>query len=201
MSAQLVHSTLPSWPSPAQSSPASRWKICRHVWCLFAKLYCTRIYYFLCRDFHISYIIYSPPLCLSPSLSLSVSGAFSLALYKFNYIRNVRATIENGFATLAMCSASFGQLLMVLSLPPFHTLYLFHLRFLSPSLSSSRASHVLHAQQFQLNPHTISEVCCACVRVCVHGYCIWEIYFNANRTAISEAILTPWVATRSEETR
>lgn len=36
------------------------------------------------------------------------------------------------------------------------------------------------------------------VDVCVYegvcGYCIWEIYFNANRTAISEAILTPWVA-------
>lgn len=70
-----------------------------------------------------SYIVHnilppSLPFSISLFLSLSVSGAFSLALYKFNYIRNVRATIENGFATLAMCSASFGQLLMVLSLPP-----------------------------------------------------------------------------------
>lgn len=166
MSAQLVHSTLPSWPSPALPSesmenlPPRLMFICEiilHSYLLF----------FMPRFSYIVHNILPPSLPFSISLSLSVSGAFSLALYKFNYIRNVRATIENGFATLAMCSASFGQLLMVLSLPPFRSLCLLHLRFLSPSLSSSRASHVLHAQQFQLNPHTISEVCCACVRVCV----------------------------------
>lgn len=116
MSAQLVHSTLPSWPSPVQPSesmenlPPRLMFICEIILHSYLLFFMPRF----------SYIVHNilPPLCLSPSLSLSVSGAFSLALYTFNYIRNVRATIENGFATLAMCSASFGQLLMVLSLPP-----------------------------------------------------------------------------------
>lgn len=117
MSAQLVHSTLPSWPSPALPSesmenlPPRLMFICEiilHSYLLF----------FMPRFSYIVHNILPPSLPFSISLSLSVSGAFSLALYKFNYIRNVRATIENGFATLAMCSASFGQLLMVLSLPP-----------------------------------------------------------------------------------
>lgn len=140
----------------------------------------------------------SLPFSISLFLSLSVSGAFSFALYKFNYIRNVRATIENGFATLAMCSASFGQLLMVLSLPPsppsacsisFSSHHLWEARALRTCCTHSNFSRIR------------TPLARFAVRVCVHGYCIWEIYFNANRTAISEAILTPWVATRSEETR
>lgn len=119
MSAQLVHSTLPSWPSwPSPALPSeSMENLPPRLMFICEIILHSYLLFFMPR---FSYIVHNI-LPISPSLSflsLSVSGAFSLALYKFNYIRNVRATIENGFATLAMCSASFGQLLMVLSLPP-----------------------------------------------------------------------------------
>lgn len=75
-------------------------------------------------------ILYScPPCCLS----LSHSHYINLITFEMFWGGAGRATIENGFAALAMCSASFGQLLMVLSLCPL----------LTPLLSSFPASSSL----------------------------------------------------------
>lgn len=107
--------------------------------------------FFMPRNFSyiLHNILYSCPLFCR--LSLSHSHLYHINLITFEMFGG--ATIENGFATLAMCSASFGQLLMVLSICPLPSA-LFSLHSSPHSLPvplplySSRASHVLHAQQF-----------------------------------------------------
>lgn len=130
----------------------NRWKIWRHLSDVYLRNYIALvfiIFYAAKFSYILHNILYSCPLFCR--LSLSHSHLYHINLITFEMFGG--ATIENGFATLAMCSASFGQLLMVLSICPLPSA-LFSLHSSPHSLPvplplySSRASHVLHAQQF-----------------------------------------------------